>query len=257
MDTLKSEIARFAAAPQQAWAWVLPLAGLPGGAMPLLDATLAADERSRAAAFHFERDALAYAAAHALLRWSLSVRYGRAARDWRFSTGLLGKPVPAVPVADRDVRFSLSHTDGLVAVALCEGFDIGADAEAMKAGSDLPDIARECFTAAEQAQMVQADSGFDSDVQRFYAFWTLKEALLKAKGLGLHQPPNTFSVDLRSLNAVVPAALAPVHQWRLACRKATPGHLVAVAMDAPREQPDVVFSMIGDAASWADALGRC
>ena len=235
MDTLSPEIARFAAAPQQAWVWVLPLAGLPAGALPALVATLDAGERSRAAAFHFEKDALAYAAAHALLRWSLNARYGH---------------------APREARSSLSHTDGLVAVAVCEGFDIGVDAEAMKANSDLLDIARECFTDGEQAQLAQPDCGFASDVERFYAFWTLKEALLKAKGLGLNQPPNTFSVDLRSMSAVVPQVLAPAHEWHLQCRKVTADHLVSVALDAPHEMRNVVFSVIGGAASWVEALSQ-
>lgn len=256
MDTLSRDIARFAASAPQAWVWVLPLAGLPAGALPVFKAMLGDDERVRAATFHFSKDALAYAAAHALLRWCLSVRLRHAPRDWRFTADALGKPSLLAPAVGRDVRVSLSHTDGLVAVALAEGADIGVDAEAMKASSDLADIAGECFTASERDQLAQADCGFASDLERFYAFWTLKEALLKAKGLGLNQPPNTFSVDLRSMGADVPAALAPAQGWYLECRKATPGHLVAAALDAPRETGSVGFSVIGDAAAWVAALGR-
>jgi 4'-phosphopantetheinyl transferase len=249
MDTLLREIARNAAAPNQAWVGVLPLARLRSGAMPVLRTLLDEDERNRATAFHFEKDALAYAAAHALLRWSLSVRYGRAPRDWRFASDALGKPWLAEPKAESGVRFSLSHTDGLVAVALCEGFDIGVDAEAMKARSDLSEVAHECFSATEQAQLTQADAGFASDAERFYALWTLKEALLKAKGLGLNQPPNTFSVDLRSMRVAVPKAIEPAHEWQLACRKATADHFVSVALDAPHHMRDVVFSVIGTGSS--------
>ena len=255
MDNLSREIARFVAAKPQAWVWVLPLAGLPARAMPLLDAALGDEERSRASAFHFGKDAMAYAAAHALLRWSLSLRYRRAPREWRFAAGPLGKPSVLEPAAD--VRLSLSHTDGLVAVGLAEEADIGVDAEAIKAGSDLADIARACFSAGEQAQLAQSGGGFPSGVERFYALWTLKEALLKAKGLGLHQAPNSFTVDLRAMNVpALPAALAPVYEWHVECHKATPQHLVSVALDAPRERREVVISMIGDAASWIDGLGQ-
>jgi 4'-phosphopantetheinyl transferase len=258
MSTLSQEIARYATAPHQPWVWVLPLADFRAESLPVLNAMLGGDERSRAVAFHFEKDALAYAAAHALLRWGLGVRYGRAPRDWNFTSDALGKPSLAAPMAGRGIRFSLSHTDGLVAVALCESFDIGVDAEAMKLRSDLTEVAHECFSANEQAQLAQADAGFASDTERFYAFWTLKEALLKAKGLGLNQPPNTFSVDLRSMRvAAMPTAIEPAHQWQLACRQVAADHLVSVALDAPHHMRDVVFSVIGDASSWFDALDRC
>jgi 4'-phosphopantetheinyl transferase len=257
MDTLSREIARYAAAPHQAWVWVLPLAGLRFGALAVLNVVLDEDERERAAAFRFEKDALAYAAAHALLRWSLSLRYGCAPRKWRFARDALGKPSLAEPTTGSDLRFSLSHSDGLVAVALAEGFDIGVDAEAMKVRSDLAEVAHECFSATEQEQLARADVGFATDAERFHAFWTLKEALLKAKGLGLNQAPNAFSVDLRSMRVVVPPALAPVHTWQLQCRRASADHLVATALDAPNDMNDVVFSVIGDAASWIDALRHC
>jgi 4'-phosphopantetheinyl transferase len=255
MDNLPREIARFAAAPPRAWVWVLPLAGLPSGAVRSLGAVLGDDERSRAAAFHFEKDAMAYAAAHALLRWALGVRYRRAPREWRFDADALAKPAVLLPGAD--ARLSLSHTHGLVAIGLAEGADIGVDAEAIKADSDHADIARECFSAAERKQLVRSVPGFASEGERFYAFWTLKEALLKAKGLGLHQAPNTFTIDLRAMNVqALPEALAPVHEWHLECHKATPGHLVSVALDAPREQREVVISVIDDAASWVDGFGK-
>lgn len=78
MDTFSQEIARYATALHQAWVWLLPLANFRAGARPALNVVLGGDERNRAAAFHFEKDALSYAAAHALPRWGLSVRYGRA-----------------------------------------------------------------------------------------------------------------------------------------------------------------------------------
>lgn len=255
MDTLSREIARYAAATPQAWVWVLPLAGLPAGAMPALGAVLGDEERGRAAAFHFEKDAMAYVAAHALLRWALGVRYRRAPREWRFGADALGKP--SVLERDVDVRLSLSHTDGLVAIGLTEGVDIGVDAEAIKAGSDLADIARECFSAGEREQLARSVPGFPSEEERFYALWTLKEALLKARGLGLNQPPNTFTIDLRSMRVeAVPAALAPAHGWQLDCRKATANHLVSVALDAPLGMRNVTVSVIGDPASWVDSIDQ-
>lgn len=244
MDSLSREIARFAASPALPWAWVLPLAPLPPDAMQNFDAMLDDGERARASSFHFSQDALAYRAAHALARWSLSVRYRYPPREWRFAQGELGRPILALPGTGRDIRLSLSHTQGLVAVALAEDIDIGVDAESMNPNSDLRGIASECFSPSECEQLERTDAGFSSEMERFYAFWTLKEALLKARGLGLNQAPNSFSIDLRTLRVDVPDALAPLHAWNLACRKATPAHLVSVAWDAPRAcEPAVMCVM--------------
>jgi phosphopantetheinyl transferase len=51
----------------------------------------------------------------------------------------------------------------------------------------------------------------------FLRYWTLKEAILKAAGLGFVIPPNTVIVDAGPSPAVlsVPAALGPAEQWRL------------------------------------------
>lgn len=85
---------------------------------------------------------------------------------------------------------SPTHTQGLVAVALCDGEvgTIGIDAEAKK-GRDIPRLLRAAerwFTPAETAR-IRAAAEQDTRLAEttFLRVWTAKEALVKRSGTGL------------------------------------------------------------------------
>jgi 4'-phosphopantetheinyl transferase len=199
-------------------------------------AVLDAEERSRAEAFRFERDRRSFVAAHAALRLLLEEHYGRPAAAWRFARETLGRPVIADPPPGRDPRISLTHTHGLAAAAVCEGREIGVDAERIDPARVDPE-ALDAFLAAEEAEVVRATPAAER-VERFFAFWTLREALLKARGLGLTQPLSSFALALSPdrLTRTDPALL-PRGIWRFERRRPSPEHLLALAFDAPLDTP--------------------
>jgi 4'-phosphopantetheinyl transferase len=119
---------------------------------------LSDEELQRYRAFHFERDRAAYLTAHALTRRALSRYADVAPPDWQFAKGPCGKPEIANPL-DRRLGFNLSHTHGLVACAVGWECEVGIDVER---------INREINPAVS-----------------FFEEWTLKEAYLKALGVGL------------------------------------------------------------------------
>ena len=137
-------------------------------------------ERARAARFMFDRDRRTYAAAHALLRHALDRLAGP--RPWRFVTGAYGKPRLDPPC--NNIRFSLSHTDGLVAVALTQGQEVGVDVEA---ASRDPDEAALASLALAPEEITDLDS-FADRRGRLLRLWVAKEALAKAIGEGLSLP---------------------------------------------------------------------
>jgi 4'-phosphopantetheinyl transferase len=137
-------------------------------------------ERERAGRFVFQRDRLAYAAAHALLRYALDVEAGP--RVWRFAVNAFGKP--RVDPACGDLRFSLSHTDGLVAVALVRGLEVGVDVEGVDRDPDEGALTALALAAEEVADL----DGFADRRGRLLQLWVAKEALAKAIGLGLSLP---------------------------------------------------------------------
>jgi len=153
-------------------------------------ALLSQDERRRMVRLHFERDRLLFLVAHALLRITLS-RYSDVMPDaWQFGTAVHGRPEIANRPSSR-LRFSLSHTSGLAACAVMLNRDLGVDVEHLsrKAAAGVAD---RVFTAREAGDLNNAPA--ETRAARFLEYWTLKEAYLKACGLGLSLPLDRFSV---------------------------------------------------------------
>lgn len=181
-------------------------AGIAGGRAA---AWLDAQETARAGRFRFERDRETFVAAHGLLRGALSRHIaGTGPAAWRFTASPLGKPcivrAPGMP----DVRFSLSHTAGCVAVALCEGRETGVDVERVTPATATIELAQSFCTAAELAGLaalerspIQPDSAHGDCptpmAERFFRLWTLKESVVKGLGQGLSRPLTCagFSLD--------------------------------------------------------------
>ncbi|MGE7955629.1 4'-phosphopantetheinyl transferase family protein [Pseudomonas sp. NPDC089530] len=153
---------------------------------------LSAEETERMQRFMFERDRHQYLVTRALLRSTLSLYAPWVApQQWVFASNAWGKPAiaaPAVPMA-----FNLSHTEGLVALALTLESSVGIDVEPRQRLADL-DLAERFFSASEVrylSSLPAADQG-----ALFMTLWTLKEAYIKARGQGLSIPLDSFSFEL-------------------------------------------------------------
>lgn len=149
----------------------------------LLDAA----ERRRERSFHFERDREGHVIAHALLRTALTRETGGAVAPerWEFTAGRFGKPrvrgggAPAL-------SFNLTHAAGLAAVAVTSAGAIGVDAERIGGNqAAAADVAG--LFASHEAEAIQAFAPGER-AARFLEYWTLKEARVKALGLGLTLP---------------------------------------------------------------------
>jgi 4'-phosphopantetheinyl transferase len=162
-------------------------------------ALMSADEHERMARFAFERDRRAFVMTRALVRTTLSRYASIAAADWRFIANVHGRPEildrpPGVP----DLRFNLSHTDGLIACAVTVGRDIGVDVE--HTGRHLThDVAARHFAPSEVAALNALSAGDQQKV--FFDYWTLKESYIKARGFGLALPLSDFAFKLNPPHA--------------------------------------------------------
>ena len=148
-------------------------------------------ERDRARCFHHDADRLLYITAHALTRHALTNR--RRSIDpsaWRFSVGPWGRPHP-VNAETGELRFNLSHTQGMTAVAVAEGVDVGVDVEWIRPDDWIYDTAGTVFSPAEVASLVELAD--DERRDRFFLYWTLKESYIKARGMGVSLPLELIS----------------------------------------------------------------
>jgi 4'-phosphopantetheinyl transferase len=133
-----------------------------------------------------------YVAAHGLLRHILAGYAGLAPSEMRVERAPEGKPRLLHP---RDLRFNLSHSEGIGVVAVALAREVGIDIEAVRPLDDLESLVGTCFSAVERTQFAALPE--PSRLLAFFEAWTRKEAFLKALGEGLSRPLDSFDVTLR------------------------------------------------------------
>lgn len=210
--------------------------GLDEPAVEPWAAVLDESERARAARFVFPRNRVEYTAAHVLVRRALAATTGHPAAAFRFEAGAHGKPTAWIGGTMAGVHFNLSHTRGMVAVAVAP-FEHGLDVEPLDRSINLS-IAGRYFCPEEIAWLSglpQARQG-----EGFLRLWTLKEAFIKATGLGLSQELDGFwfqvfppAIRFKDI-ADDPAA------WRFEQRDLDGKFMAAVGFRAPPGQAPLV-----------------
>jgi len=215
---------------------LLPLAGgLPDAAwFDWLDAA----ERARAERLRRPADRARFVAARVLLRATLGEVTGRPARAWRFTADEAGKPRIAEPVAAAGVTFSISHTSGLVAVAVdAAGRRVGIDAE-RRGRRVAPALARRILSARERADLADLDAAaMEHAVLRR---WVLKEALAKAVGSGIALSLRRLActgIDPPRVEFEAAPDVGRPCDWHLATGPGPATHHLAVAAEAAGEPP--------------------
>lgn len=209
--------------------WWMAVDAVDASFWPRLSVLLDDAERERLSRLQFEDDRHAYVAAHALGRVLLSSWAGGAPQDWRFHIGAHGKPEVAGPPAGPRLRLNLSHTHGLAAAALTVNHDVGLDVEWLDRKPPGLAVARRFFAADECAQLERLPADAVDDA--FLAFWTLKEAYVKAIGKGLAQPLASFAFTLEPLTVRFDGDPADdPARWRFHRFRPTPRHVLALAL---------------------------
>lgn len=169
--------------------WYRATESLDAGAVAAAGATLSQAERARTERFRKPDDRRDYLVAHDLVRRSLS-RYAPVPPDaWVFTADPFGKPT----IKDSRLSFSLSHTHGLVACAITDGYRVGVDVESSNSARDVDGLAERYFSPSEVDSLRGCPQG--ARALRFLELWTLKEAFLKAIGSGLSGSLNAISID--------------------------------------------------------------
>lgn len=134
--------------------------------------------------FRFAADRERYARARCALRLVIGEHTGVHPRDVPLLTDARGAPRPV-----DGLRFSVSHSADLAVVAVAFGRRVGVDVELPSSGVAGVVAA---FHPGEQAWIAAtAAAARESAMLRC---WTAKEAYLKALGVGLLRPLDSFSV---------------------------------------------------------------
>ncbi len=215
---------------QQTHIWYLdPDAPIEGGDAAALHATLSAREQAQYRRFHSPCHAQRYLLSHAMLRQVLSHYVATPPAELAFRRGPHGKPGLA-PVGTAPLEFNLTHTVGLAACVVTRGRACGIDAEQLAQRRDPLGVARRMFSAAEVAELARLEG--PRRLEYFYTRWTLREAYVKARGLGLSFPMRRlqFALSDESIDLTVAPELNREGQdWDFRLLRPRPDHLLAVA----------------------------
>jgi 4'-phosphopantetheinyl transferase len=186
------------------------------------------DERARFDRFRHLDGRASFLIGRGLARQVLSDATDVPAAEWRFREGPRGRPEIAAP--ETTLRFNLAHSGGVVACVIGDGVDVGVDVEHLDRPALAYDVARRCCSDEELADI--HDEPEEHRQRRFLIYWTLKEAYLKALGLGIsvHLPDVSFSLATGEPRLNLRGSLADdQRRWVFGLTQPTPRHILAAA----------------------------
>jgi 4'-phosphopantetheinyl transferase len=225
----------------QVHVWLASLGDAAAWAGPA-GALLEPAESRRAGAFLDPARSRQFVGGRALLRQLLSRYLGVAPETIRLEAASGGKPRLTGELAASGLHFNLSHSRGLVAIALAAGRRVGVDVEFCRADLDTDRLARRFFAPAELEQFLGLPVA--QRAAAFYVCWTRKEAYLKARGQGVAGGLRRFAVSLRPGEEPAllqwPGGAGPQPRWRLA------------TVDCP---PEYAGALCAEGTAWRLCLG--
>lgn len=172
------------------------------------------------------------------MRGALSLWSDQAPAKWEFALNEYGKPHIANPSPNTDLRFNLSHTNGLAVLALANNRELGVDVEYLGRQETNADIAERFFAPEEVLDFIAQPEQQKS--MRFLEYWTLKESYIKAIGMGLSCPLESFA--FRPATATQPPTLIRVDDpslrkqaWDFWHKRIGSDHLIALCVQSKVE----------------------
>ena len=205
-------------------------ATLDSHALAVCDAVISEEERASVRRFVHEANERERLVARALVRTALAGYRNVAPASLRFSVWSWGKPEIFPPC---DLQFNLAHHPTLVVCAVSDGRAVGIDVEPLSRHPQISEVADRVFAPSELAELAALDDSRRAD--RLVSLWTLKEAYIKARGMGLSLPLRELALrfDDRSPRLVASEAVGPdPSRWAFVTIDVEE-HRIAVALEVP------------------------
>ncbi len=189
-------------------------------------------EQARHERFRFEKDRHLFRISRALIRSTLSRYHKIVPHAWRFVTNTYGRPeierLPDMP----PLRFSISHTKGIVACGFVLQRDIGVDVENLQRSTDLLKISEQTFSRREHEDLMNLPE--EMQPNHSFHYWTLKESFIKAQGKGLSFPLQHFSFHISKNEPLRISFDAELNQnpdhWQFWLLRPTDRHSMALSL---------------------------
>ena len=201
---------------------------------------LAADERERRDRLRFEEDRRRFAVTRMGLRLLLGGYSEADPAGLSFAYSPAGKP--SLAGVKMDIRFNVSHSHEYAMVAIGRGQEIGADLEFQREDVQSEDLANRFFSQYERRVLLEIPQA--ERTAAFFKIWTAKEALIKAMGVGLALPLDSFDVALQPISGSLLVATRPKSSeplaWRVQSLPAPNGYVAALATEGQVDPPQML-----------------
>jgi 4'-phosphopantetheinyl transferase len=148
-------------------------------------------ELERSSYFKFKEAQENYVISQGGLKLLLSSHLKIPAHEVKFGRHSKGKPYS---IDDPSLFFNISNSGNRVVYAFSRAGDVGIDLEYIRPLPDLDELIEKNFSTKEREYIYKNDQ---ERLQRFFKFWTVKEAYLKAIGEGMRLTPDNleFSIE--------------------------------------------------------------
>ncbi len=206
-------------------------------------ALLAPDEQQRAQRYLVAHARQQFVGVRVVLRVLLAAYLQRAPDALRFVYTPNGKPTLEIAeVADADdpdgrhyLHFNVAHSHEWGLLAFSRAAPVGVDVEQLRAEVATPELARRYFAPSEAATLHALPPA--QQHAAFFAYWTHKEACLKAIGGTLAHGLQQFTFATRDDATLhlhhTPADQPPPAAWTVAALPLGMGYAAAVASPLP------------------------
>jgi 4'-phosphopantetheinyl transferase len=205
-------------------------------------------EREQWRRFYFARDRRRYLVTRALVRTVLSRYAAISPSNWIFETNAYGRPDIANPeIRGTGLSFNISHTQSMIVLGVTKCAAVGVDVENVRSRQVSIGIADRFFAPSEVTALAAVSS--IQRQERFFEYWTFKEAYIKARGMGLSLPLDKFSFSYANDQAVEiaidPLLADDAGRWRFWQFRPRPEYMVAVCAERiGSSAPEVIIRQV-------------
>jgi 4'-phosphopantetheinyl transferase len=148
--------------------------------------------RERISFFKFKQVQESYIISQGGLRLLLSYYLNIPAAEIKLGRHAKGKPFSEDNLM---LRFNMSNSGRRVVYAFSLDEEIGIDLERLREMSDLDELIEKNYNTYEQNYINKLP---EKRQYRFFKFWTIKEAYLKAIGVGMRIPPEDLEFEVQN-----------------------------------------------------------
>lgn len=196
--------------------WLVPAVADSAKVEQMAGDWLSAEERARLDSRRLPKGRDMFLLTRVVLRRLLSAYCPEVApQQWQLGRSAEGRPCVLGPVSAP--AFNLSHTDSVLVLVFAAQGEPGIDIEQLDRQLDAGALSQRYFSRAEHQALTSLPR--EQQLDRFLRLWTLKEACVKANGLGLAQALRDFEFALGDARELMfypaPHETPPHRYWRL------------------------------------------